>query len=756
MRQKRQSLLDLAPGSHQPVGRERARDKTTDRGKIRSKVPPKRIRPSQPFADNSANDQKEPAEDRNEAGRFGFFGRNAEPKSSRPASSPRAADHTPEYASSYEIDPDKPLLDLFIIAKHIWGKKWMIIAFGFLGAVLGVLVALSTPHKYYADSRLILDPRDVQVTDTVNSNNQASSQVLLAVVDSQMQVARSTSVLERVVEKLRLDQDPEFNGDDESGIFSRVKSILSSSSTSNDPFENAVTYLRKNMGLARDPETFLVYIGATTNNAEKSALVANTIVEEYLVEYKNQQSGIFAKTSTSIEARLEELRLKLDAAEKAIVDYRAENDIIDVGGGVINEKEMLALSNELAKVRADQVAKTVLANELRNADVNGVVSGSFPQAALTTTLTELRKQYTEAKSNSDSLAVGLGPRHPQYIAAKASADAVALEISNELTRIVASTQKEVQRASNSEAQLADKLAVLKTRASSQSTENVGLRELERKAEAIRQIYESLLRRARETTERGNLETSVIQVIAKADPPQQPSTTSRKTTVILFGILGGMLGLAIAFVLGSIESLKQHTKGNHSPRARGASVQDYQDRDRLDARDVTSDPNEYSRDLKQDDRETASAARENDGFAHSHTPPRTSPTTPFPPSLQTPPQHPVYPPQFNPVVMAPQYAVAQPAVPQPVMPQPVIPQAAMPNAYPVQQTQWPPQNPTSAYSPQMQSQHAAPTAGQNVEQNIVTAQEQAERNDDREKVMRLKSDVQRLRAELEDWAQQRNR
>ncbi len=748
MRQKRQSLLDLAPGSSGHVGRRAGRVDPTQVPKnarrIRSKVPAKTQKPFQDVSDDSAftsaveqmGDKKSP--------RAGLFHRKSEKNTSENPVQSQYQDNSDEYVRSYEIDPDKPLLDLFIIAKHIWAKKWMIVAFGFLGAVLGVLVALSTPHKYYADSRLILDPRDVQVTDTVNSNNQASSQVLLAVVDSQMQVARSTSVLERVVEKLRLDQDPEFNGDDEAGIFSRVKRILSSSSTSNDPFENAVTYLRKNMGLARDPETFLVYIGATTNNAEKSALVANTIVEEYLVEYKNQQSGIFAKTSISIEARLEELRLKLDAAEKAIVDYRAENDIIDVGGGVINEKEMLALSNELAKVRADQVAKTVLANELRNADVNGVVSGSFPQAALTTTLTELRKQYTEAKSNSDSLAVGLGPRHPQYIAAKASADAIAVEISNELTRIVASTQKEVQRASNSEAQLADKLAVLKTRASSQSTENVGLRELERKAEAIRQIYESLLRRARETTERGNLETSVIQVIAQADPPQQPSTTSRKTTVILFGILGGMLGLAIAFIFGSIESLKQHSKGNNSQhRSSQAPVQNYQDHDQLSERERDNISNQYMRDLKQDDREMVPTVRENVGSAPSYTPQHPSP--------QAPQQHPVYPPQFNPVVMAPQYAVAQPTVPQPVMPQPV-----MPNTYPVQQAPWPQQNPSFGYPPQMHPQQSTPMAAQSPEQNNVTAQEQAERNEDREKVMRLKSDVQRLRAELEDWAQQRNR
>lgn len=778
--------------------------------KIRSKVRPITARKHHNIADDpqlsrnpsvhaqgSEDDARANANSKSSK-KFGFLNRDRDLEAGGEKPRPGPVNSASEYSTSYEIDPDKPLLDLFIIMRHMWAKKWLVIVCDIIGAAVGVFIAISTPHKYYADSRLILDPRDVQVTDTVNSNNQASSQVLLAVVDSQMQVARSTAVLERVVEKLRLDQDPEFNGADESGVLSKFKRFLSSSTQSNDPFENAVTYLQDNMGLARDPETFLVYIGANTNNAEKSALVANTIVEEYLVEYKQQQSGIFAKTTDSIEVRLEELRKKLDAAENGIVGYRSENDIIDVGGGVINEKEMLALSNELAKVRADQVAKTVLANELKNTNLDGLISGSFPQAALTPTLSELRKQYTQAKSNSDSLAVGLGPRHPQYIAAKASADAVAVEIRNELTRIVSSTQNDVLRARDSEGQLADKLAVLKTRASSQSTENVGLRELERKAEAIRQIYESLLRRARETTERGNLETSVIQVIAKADPPQHPSTTSRKTTVIIFGILGGMLGLALAFILGSIESLKQHTRTRGTNGQHSDASQTRSDRDDLDTMrdyDDTSDaqnPVRAAHDHRQYHGQQALHVEQPRDYSRSPVgvPPGVPPGVPqsaehayqqplpqYQPH-QVPQQNPIYPPQFNPVVMAPPYAAPQAvmpngypaqaysasahpqaAYPQNTMPQNTMPQNTNPlNSNPMQQAQWqtPPQThgyqqPVPASMPNQEQAHAA----QPVQTGQPVEREQIQQPSDREKVMRLKGDVQRLRAELESWSQSRN-
>ena len=453
------------------------------------------------------------------------------------------------------LDPDQPLLDLFTIFAKVWSLKWMVIAFGVLGCLLGVVIALMTPHTYYAESSLIVDPRDIQVTETKGVNSQASSQILLAVVDSQIQLVRSTRVVEQTVKRLGLAQDSEFNGEDSNGIFSSIKDMFSSEIKSNDPTVNAIAYLRKHMGVKRDTDTFLVNIGMKTKNADKSVLVANTLVEEYLKEYSAQQSGLYSKASTSIDSRLEELRSRLDRAENDVVEYRATNDIIDVGGGVINTKEMLALSDELAKVRAEQINKSVLANELQGVDLSGVISGSFPQAALTTTLGDLRKQYSTAKSASDALAAGLGPRHPKFISAQTSVKTLEGEIQNELRRIISSTQRDVQRTAGAERQLVSKLDVLKARASDQSSENVGLRELERKATAIRGIYESLLMRARETTERGNLETASIQLISTAEKPKVPSSRSRKITVLIFGFLGGFLGFAIAAGLGAVQSLK---------------------------------------------------------------------------------------------------------------------------------------------------------------------------------------------------------
>jgi uncharacterized protein involved in exopolysaccharide biosynthesis len=62
----------------------------------------------------------------------------------------------------------------------------------------------------------------------------------------------------------------------------------------------------------------------------------------------------------------------------------------------------------------------------------------------------------------------------------------------ELRRIVASSQTELQRAVETEQELASQMAVAKSRAMDQSVEFVTLRELERKANATREIYEAFL------------------------------------------------------------------------------------------------------------------------------------------------------------------------------------------------------------------------------------------------------------------------
>jgi succinoglycan biosynthesis transport protein ExoP len=109
-------------------------------------------------------------------------------------------------------DGNRPLLDASVLISAVWRFRQLIAAATVAGAVIGVLMALSTPHMYYAESRLFVDPREIRVTEDDIRNQQLSTEAMLAITDSQLQILSSTSVLEKVIEDLGLDRDPEFNG----------------------------------------------------------------------------------------------------------------------------------------------------------------------------------------------------------------------------------------------------------------------------------------------------------------------------------------------------------------------------------------------------------------------------------------------------------------------------------------------------------------------------------------------------------------
>jgi capsular exopolysaccharide synthesis family protein len=77
--------------------------------------------------------------------------------------------------------------------------------------------------------------------------------------------------------------------------------------------------------------------------------------------------------------------------------------------------------------------------------------------------------------------------------------------------------------------------------------------LKREVESNRQLYESLLKRAKETSVSEELQTSRIRIVDPAEVPKSPVRPKKMQNFILSCILGVMLGFGIAFFLEYIDS-----------------------------------------------------------------------------------------------------------------------------------------------------------------------------------------------------------
>ncbi|WP_246811410.1 GumC family protein [Mesorhizobium sp. AA22] len=457
------------------------------------------------------------------------------------------------------------------VVRGIARSKLLIVAMTVLGATLGVAIALSTPKKYEATAELIVDPRDLKLTDRDLTQPVVASDATLAIVENQVRVLTSSTVLNKVVDKLNLARDPEFNGQGSEGlgVMTLIRSILS---RNDGPGVGegrrralAVANLAESLSVERGGKTFVISVSATTQNGEKSALIANTMTDVFLQTFGQIQSDTAGRATNELTGRLDELRKGVEVAERKVEDFRAAHDLVDAQGHLISDDEMLKLNQQLAIARARTLELNARAASARSIDVNSVLSGTLPEEINSNTMSELRSQYATLKQEADRAAIRFGPRHPELQALNAQLAGSRERIAGELRRIASSLQVDLRRAVQLEQDLASRLAQLKVRSGDINNDLVTLRELEREAAAKRSVYEQYLLRAKETGEQKDINTANINVISRAFAPLEPNGPSRAVTV-LAGLLAGLAsGVGLGAMRGAYASLRD--TANSRPRRR---------------------------------------------------------------------------------------------------------------------------------------------------------------------------------------------
>src|SRR5208283_5314368 len=98
--------------------------------------------------------------------------------------------------------------DVREVINFVWRQWRLIIGVTVLAAVIGALYVAHQTPLYTASAQLLLDPKKEKVAgqDPILSDLALD----LPAIESQMAVIRSSSLLERVVAKERLVDDPEF------------------------------------------------------------------------------------------------------------------------------------------------------------------------------------------------------------------------------------------------------------------------------------------------------------------------------------------------------------------------------------------------------------------------------------------------------------------------------------------------------------------------------------------------------------------
>ncbi len=228
---------------------------------------------------------------------------------------PYAAEAAPSVEQSAPL-ADKPLVDLRVVIGSVWKLRYAIVATTVLGAVAGVMLALATPNKYVATSKLYVDPREMRLTDSDLSKQSLATEGILALVDSQLEVLRSRGVPRKGRNGPWPRARPGFRRR-RRRLLQSVHDAAGGRSRSSAVATRSLDALAKAISVGRDPKTFIITVDVTSRDPAKSALIANRLVDTFLAEEQSAQSAFYRRTTRGTGFASRRTAQGTDTAENA-------------------------------------------------------------------------------------------------------------------------------------------------------------------------------------------------------------------------------------------------------------------------------------------------------------------------------------------------------------------------------------------------------------------------------------------------------
>jgi capsular exopolysaccharide synthesis family protein len=219
----------------------------------------------------------------------------------------------------------EPRIDLLELFRLIGRQKLLISVVTALFVFLALAYLLYTPTRYTASSTLFIDPRQLV---PLSASPSANSAIDSAYVDSAVEILKSEQTANSVVNKLKLQLDPEFVRPP-SLLRTILNTVLGLFSEPNTPSEFellsiASTTLQSMLTVKRTGLTYVIQVDYRSLDPNKAARIANAVVEAYMVGQLESKYETARQAGSWLQQRIADLKAKAEAAEQAAAEFKSK------------------------------------------------------------------------------------------------------------------------------------------------------------------------------------------------------------------------------------------------------------------------------------------------------------------------------------------------------------------------------------------------------------------------------------------------
>lgn len=447
------------------------------------------------------------------------------------------------------------LLDLTVYWRLALKYKFVIVGC-FLGAlVVGATFTLLSTPIYTAQSTLQIDREAARVLaaeDVAPRENMMQGEEFF---QTQYGLLRSRSLAERVIEGLGLAssnealetlgiETPEPGGTAAEQNARRTAAVLET--------------LQDNLNVSPVRGSRLVAVGYDNPNPVVAARIANGFAENFIQSNLDRKFESSRYAREFLEERIAQTKDRLESAERQLVAYAANQQIINVseageggeaGGSSrsLTSSNLVALNAALGEARAERVSAEERWRSARNAPLM-----TLPEVLQNPTVQRLSEQRAVLDASYQQKLSIYQPDYPEMVQLKAQIEEVEQQIQTIAGNIRSSIQSQYQIAASQERSLQTQVTGLTGEVLDLRDRSIQYNILQRELDTTRTLYEGLLQRYKEVGVTGNITANNISIVDIATPPTKPSKPNMLLNMALAALMGLGLGVLAALALEALD------------------------------------------------------------------------------------------------------------------------------------------------------------------------------------------------------------
>jgi len=446
---------------------------------------------------------------------------------------------------SFELSPREPhLYDyLLILRKH----QWLILSFMLAVVTIVAIATFRMQPVYVATARVEIDRENANILPFQGSDSYDYMMDLENYIETQSKILTSETLALQTIRNNALSARPEFSSP------GGPSEAIASGSLANQKRPVELAEFLGSLFVKRVPSSRLMDVSFESTDPQLAARIVNAHIATYIEHNFRSKYEATSQASTWLTGQLEDLRVKVQRSEDALITYERQNQIWTLDDKQnITTQRLADINRQLTDAQSERMKKESLFQFAKSGNLDAV-----PQVQSNATFMDLLRKHADLSGQyTDSLSQ-YGPNFPKVQRLQTQVKDLDDRIEKEKQKIVDVLESDFREAREHETMLTTALDDQKVAANQMAEKLVEYNILKREAEANKALYEGLMTKLKETAISASLRSSNIRVVDPAMIPSAPSRPAKTRNVALAFLVGLVGGIGLALMREYREDSRRH-------------------------------------------------------------------------------------------------------------------------------------------------------------------------------------------------------